>query len=94
MLNLTLGGGVEATFIVEDVSTQSSTRPGRPSTGVVLEGPSGSRLELDEEQISHIQPDGPQEGTDLYISLDNGASLTLSRPREMENTTEPELRGT
>jgi len=42
-------------------------------------GPCGTRMALDEEQIAHVQPDGPQEGTSLYISLDNGVSLTLTR---------------
>jgi len=79
VVNLVLGDGLEASFTVEQVSPPSPAPPHAPFSSFVLVGPSGTRMALDEEQIAHVQPDGPQEGTSLYISLDNGVSLTLTR---------------
>ncbi|MGE5579168.1 MAG: hypothetical protein ACM3WU_03900 [Bacillota bacterium] len=78
-LNLDMGSGMQASFVVEQVSPPSPAPADAPFSSFVLVGPCGSRLALDEEQIAHIQPDGPQEGQSLYISLDNGLSFTLTR---------------
>ncbi len=79
-LNLDMGEGIQASFMVAQVSPPSPAPANMPFSSFVLAGPNGSRLALDEDQISHIQPGGPQEGTSLFISLDNGMSLTLTRP--------------
>ena len=83
-LNLDMGGGIQASFVVAQVSPPSPTPADMPFSSFVLAGPNGTRLALDEEQIAHIQPDGPQEGTCLYISLDNGMSLTLTRSQGLQ----------
>ena len=80
-LQIDLGEGVQAGFLVASVSAPSPAPPDMPFSIFSLAGPNGSRLSLDEDQIAHIQPDGPQEGTSLYISLDNGTALTLTRPQ-------------
>ena len=79
LLNLNMGNGLEASFVVAEVSPPTPAPPDAPFSSFVLAGPNGSRLALDEDQIAHIQPDGPQEGTSLFISLDSGASVTLTR---------------
>jgi len=81
VVNLNLGDGLQASFMVEQVSPPTPAPPDAPFASFVLMGPCGSRIALDEEQIAHVQPDGPQDGTSLYISLDNGLSLTLTRER-------------
>jgi hypothetical protein len=80
-LNLDMGDGIHAGFVIEEVSPPSTAPVDAPFSSFVLAGPCGSRLALDEEQIAQIQPDGPQEGTSLYISLDNGMSVTLTRAK-------------
>lgn len=82
MLKINLGQGAEASFMVAEVSPPSPLGPGSPYSSFALAGPCGSSLYLDEEQISHIQPEGPQDGTRLHITLDNGMSLLLTRPYE------------
>jgi hypothetical protein len=85
MLKLRLGDGAEASFMVAQVSPQpdNSGPPGRPSSAIALAGPCGNSLYLDEEQISYVQPEGPQDGAYLHITLDNGTSLVFTRPPEM-----------
>lgn len=78
-LDLNLGGGVQASFVVAEVSQPSRAPQAAPFSSFYLAGPCGNRLDLDEEQISHVQPDGPQDGTRLFIGLDSGASVTLTR---------------
>ncbi len=77
-LSINVSDGVQAEFLAEAISPPSPAPPQAPFCSFLLAGPSG-RISLDEEEISHVQPNGPQEGTALYISLDNGASLTLAR---------------
>lgn len=84
LLQIDLGDGIQASFMVASVSPPSPAPVDMPFSSFSLGGPNGSRLSLDEDQIAHIQPDGPQEGTRLYISLDNGTSLTLTRPAGLE----------
>lgn len=78
-LNLDLGDGIQASFMVAEVSPPSPEPRDMPFSSFYLAGPNGTRFALDEAQIAHVQPDGPQEGTRLFISLDSGASLTLTR---------------
>ncbi len=78
-LNLDLGDGIHASFVVAEVSPPSPTPPSLPFASFYLAGPNGNRLALDEDQIAHVQPDGPQEGTSLFIGLDNGVTVTLTR---------------
>lgn len=78
-LNLELGDGVRASFMVAEVSPPSPAPKDAPFSSFVLAGPNGNQLALDEDQISHVQPDGPQEGNSLYIGLDNGAAVILTR---------------
>jgi hypothetical protein len=80
-LSLNLGDGTHASFMVAEVSPPSPEPTDMPFSSFYLAGPNGTRLALGEDQISYIQPGGPQEGTSLFISLDNGASVTLSRPQ-------------
>lgn len=77
--DLNMGEGLTASLVVENISPPSPAPAGAPFSSFALVGPCGNKISLDEEQISHIQPEGPQEGTSLYISLDNGVSLVLSR---------------
>jgi hypothetical protein len=79
-LSINVSDGVQAEFLVEAISPPSPAPAQAPFSSFLLAGPCG-RICLDEEEIAHVQPDGPQEGTSLYISLDNGASLTLARQR-------------
>ena len=79
LLSLNMGDGLEASFLVAEVCAPAPAPPDAPFSSFVLAGPNGSRLALDEDQIAQIQPDGPQEGTSLFISLDNGVSVTLTR---------------
>ncbi len=86
MLRLNLGDGAEASFMVMEVSPPSPDHPGRsgrPSSAFALAGPCGNSLHLDEEQISYVQPGGPQDGAYLHSTLDNGTSLVFTRPPEM-----------
>lgn len=80
MLNINLGEGIKASFLVAQVSPPTPTPVDRPFSSFALAGPYGNSLYLDEVQISHIQPEGPQDGTYLFITLDNGTSLELTRP--------------
>ncbi len=75
-VSLNVGAGLGVSFVVSEALAPQQVAA---VSSFVLEGPNSSRLELDEEQIAQVQPDGPQDGTDLYISLDNGMSLTLTR---------------
>lgn len=80
MLKINLGEGTQARFVVATVSPPSATPLDQPFSGFALAGPYGNSLYLDEDQIDHVQPEGPQDGTHLFITLDNGTLLELSRP--------------
>jgi hypothetical protein len=82
MIRINLGEGIQAKFLVAQVTPPAPAPPGQPFTSFSLAGPYGNSLYLYEDQIAHIQPEGPQDGTRLFITLDNGASLELSRPPE------------
>ncbi|MGI6643240.1 MAG: hypothetical protein ACOX3V_04480 [Bacillota bacterium] len=77
LVSIHLGAGLQASFLVETVSPPWSTPEDPPSSQFSLSGPEGE-VTLTEDQITQIQPDGPQEGTKIFISLDSGASLVLS----------------
>lgn len=79
-LSINVSDGVQAELLVEAISPPSPAPAQAPFCSFHLAGPCG-RINLDEEEIAYVQPDGPQEGTSLYITLDNGASLTLARQR-------------
>jgi hypothetical protein len=91
MLKIDLGQGAEASFMVAEVSPPSPLGPGRPFSSFALTGPLGSSLYLDEEQISYVQPEGPQDGTYLHITLDNGTSLVLTRPAQVPQASPRDL---
>ncbi|MGI6632545.1 MAG: hypothetical protein ACOX5M_05780 [Bacillota bacterium] len=80
LLRINLGEGVEARFVVGSVSPPAAAPPEEPFSSFTLAGPCGNTLFLDEDQIAHVQPEGPQDGTQLFITLDNGTSLELTRP--------------
>lgn len=79
VVRMDLGDGIQASFMIANISPPSPEPAGEPFSSFYLGGPNGSRLSLDEDQIAHIQPDGPQEGTSLFIRLDSGAVVTLTR---------------
>ncbi|HHW18444.1 MAG TPA: hypothetical protein GXX30_06040 [Firmicutes bacterium] len=80
-LRISLGQGMEAGFLVSSISPPSSAPQDAPFSSFRLEGPNGNQAFLQEEQITHIQPDGPQDGTSLHITLDTGLSIVLARDR-------------
>lgn len=86
-LSINVSDGVQAEFLVEAISPASPAPAHAPYSSFLLAGPCGY-ISMDEEEIDQIQPDGPQEGTALYISLDNGALLTLERQRVYPQATE------
>lgn len=77
-LNISIGNKTQAGFVVSSVSLPEPAHPYAPFSGFTIQGPAGMAY-IEEEEIAHIQPDGPQEGTNLYVSLDNGVKLTLTR---------------
>lgn len=84
LLSIHLSEGSEANLVVESVETvrdpDGEGAPDGHAYSLMIGGPAGHLL-LDEDEIIHVQPDGPQEGSSLYISLDNGTELTLERYR-------------
>ena len=69
LLRINLGEGVEARFVVGSVSPPAAAPPEEPFSSFTLAGPCGNTLFLDEDQIAHVQPEGPQDGTQLFITL-------------------------
>lgn len=79
LLRINLAEGVQASFVVATVSPPAPTPPYQPFSSFALAGPYGNSIYLDEDQIAYVQPEGPQDGTRLFITLDNGTSLELTR---------------
>lgn len=77
MVSIDLGAGLQASLLVATVSPPSPEPYNAPFSRFSLSG-TESQITLNEEEIAYIQPDGPQDGTSLYISLDSGASLVLT----------------
>lgn len=78
-LKVNLGAASGVALPITSISPPSNAPENAPFSSFYLRGPNGSLAYLHEEEISHIQPDGPQDGVSLHITLDNGISLTLSR---------------
>jgi len=78
-VTIPLSRDVQAGFIVGMISPPSAVPPDAPFSSFRLEGPNGSLITLSEEQISHVEPGGPQDGQELYIVLDSGITIIMSR---------------
>ncbi|HHY34306.1 MAG TPA: hypothetical protein GX510_01505 [Firmicutes bacterium] len=78
-VTIPLGRGVQAGFVVGTITPPSPTPSYAPFSSFRLEGPNGSLITLSEEEITHIQPGGPPDGQELYITLDSGITLIMSR---------------
>jgi hypothetical protein len=78
-LRIDLGDELVANFVVSTISPPSPAPYNAPFSTFTLDGPNGNQAILSEEEIVQVQPNGPQDGNYLHITLDNGVLVTLIR---------------
>ncbi len=78
-VTIPLGRDVQAGFVVGAITPPSPVPSTAPFSLFRLEGPNGSLITLSEAEITQVQPGGPPVGQELYITLDSGITIVMSR---------------